>query len=372
MAFAGHQLPDFPWDSLVPFRERAARHPGGTCDLSIGTPVDPVPALVQEALSEAADSPGYPTTHGTTALRESIVDWFDRRLGVPNVDPTAVLPTIGSKEFIAWLPTLLGLTSANTVVTPQVAYPTYDVGAQLAGCRVMRADSLTALGPSTPTLLWLNSPANPTGRVLGVEHLRKVVSWARERGVTVASDECYIELGWDEQPISILHPDVCDGSFDGLLSVQSLSKRSNLAGYRFGYVAGDPNLIAGLLEVRKHAGMMVPAPIAQAATVALADDEHVIAQRVTYRARREILIAGLTEAGFQIDDSVAGLYLWATRDESCWDTVGWFADRGIVVAPGDFYGPAGRSHVRVAITATDERVQEAVRRLAVAEPESSV
>lgn len=190
--------------------------------------------------------------------------------------------------------------------------------------------------------------------------------------MTVASDECYSELGWDERPISILHPDVCEGSFDGLLSVQSLSKRSNLAGYRFGYVAGDPELIAGLLEVRKHAGMMVPAPIAHAASVALADDEHVVAQRAIYRARRELLIAGLTEAGFRIDDSVAGLYLWATRDEPCWDTVGWLADRGIVVAPGDFYGPAGRSHVRVAITATDERVQEAVRRLAASKPESSV
>ena len=356
-------LPDFPWDRLGPFRQRAAQHPGGGSDLSIGTPVDPVPALIQQALAAAANAPGYPTTHGTSALRGAVAEWMERRLGVPGLDPAAVLPTIGSKELIAWLPTLLGLGPADTVVIPETSYPTYEVGALLASSVVVRADSLTQLGPAEPSLIWLNSPSNPTGRVLPVDHLRKVVQWARERGVIVASDECYIELGWTAQPVSILHPQVCGGSHKGLLAVHSLSKRSNLAGYRCGFVAGDPGLIGNLLEVRKHAGMIVPAPVQAAATAALLDDEHVTRQQARYRARRDLLVYALESAGFRIDDSAAGLYLWATRGESCWDTVSWLADQGIVVAPGEFYGPAGREHVRVALTATDERVEAASSRL---------
>lgn len=357
-------LPDFPWDRLIPIRERAAAHDDGLCDLSVGTPVDGVPAAIQRALSDAADAPGYPTTHGTPELRSSISNWLRRRLGVVGIDPAAVLPAIGTKELIAGLPGFLGAGPGDTVVIPETAYPTYEVGALLARAAVVRADSLTQLGPSTPALLWLNSPSNPTGKVLGIEHLRKVVEWARARGVVVASDECYIELGWTgEQPVSILHPDVCGGSHEGLLAVHSLSKRSNLAGYRFGFVTGAPDLIAGLLEVRKHAGFMVPMPIQAAAAAAYGDDAHVVAQRSIYRARRDLLLAGLEAAGLRIDDSQAGLYLWATRDEPCMDTVNWLADRGILVAPGDFYGPAGARHVRVALTASDERIQTAAQRL---------
>ncbi|MFZ0325651.1 MAG: succinyldiaminopimelate transaminase [Actinomycetes bacterium] len=358
-----HRLPDFPWDTLAPYGDRARSHPDGLVDLSVGTPVDPVPDLLQQALSRAADSPGYPLTHGTAVLREAAVGWMRRRLGVHDVAPDAVLPLIGSKEFVASAPSMLGLEPGDTVVVPELAYPTYDVGARLCGASVVASDALVALGPSRVALVWVNSPSNPTGRVLPAEHLRKVVSWARERGAIVIIDECYIELGWESQPVSVLHPDVCNGSTEGVLAVHSLSKRSNAAGYRAGFVAGDPGLVSSLLEVRKHAGMLVPAPVQAAMTAGLGDDAHVEAQRSRYRQRRELLKAALRDAGFRIDHSEAGLYLWATRGEACWDTVAWFADRGVLVAPGSFYGPAGASHVRVALTASDEDVAAAGERL---------
>ncbi|MGH3490279.1 MAG: succinyldiaminopimelate transaminase [Actinopolymorphaceae bacterium] len=356
-------LPDFPWDRLVPDKQRAAAHPDGIVDLSVGTPVDPTPQVVRDALCAAADAPGYPTTHGLPEVREAAVSYLARRFGVTGLTPDAVLPTIGSKEFVAWLPSMFGLGAGDVVVVPETAYPTYAVGGQLAGCTVVPADSTTALGPAIPALVWLNSPSNPTGRILPVEHLAKVVAWARERGVTVVSDECYLEFGWDARPVSVLHPDVCGGSHQGLLAVQSLSKRSNLAGYRAGFVVGDAALVEQLLGVRKHAGMMVPRPVQQAMVAALADDAHVDAQRELYAARREVLRRAFEAAGFRIDHSEGALYLWATRDEPCWDTVRWCADRGILVTPGDFYGAAGVRHVRVAFTATDERVASAATRL---------
>jgi succinyldiaminopimelate transaminase len=359
---AARSLPDFPWDSLAPYAATARAVPGGVVDLSVGTPVDPTPAVVREALRAAADAPAYPLTAGTPELREAIAGWFTRRCGA-RADGLGVLPTIGSKELVAWLPTLLGLGPADTVVIPELAYPTYDVGSRLAGATVLRADSTAAVGPAPVALVWVNSPSNPTGRVLPAEHLAKVVAWARERGAVVVSDECYLELGWEAEPVSVLHPDVCGGSYDGILAVHSLSKRSNLAGYRAGYLAGDPALVARLLEVRKHAGMIVPAPVQAAMVAALGDSAHVAEQRARYAARRTLLRSALTGAGFAVEHSEAGLYLWVTRGEDCWATVSWLAERGIVVAPGEFYGPAGRRHVRVALTATDERVATAVERL---------
>jgi succinyldiaminopimelate transaminase len=358
------RLPDFPWDTIAAERALAESHPGGIVDLSVGTPVDPTPAVVREALRAAADAHGYPTTHGSAALREAAVGWLSRRFGVTGLDPAAVLPTIGSKELVAWLPTLLGLGPGDVVAVPQLAYPTYDVGARLAGADVAVADGLLGLGPARVSLVWINSPSNPTGRVLPVAHLRKVVAWARERGAVVASDECYLELGWDTTPVSVLHPDVCDGDHTGVLAVHSLSKRSNLAGYRAGFVAGDPALVAGLLAVRKHAGMMVPEPVQAAMTAALCDDDHVAVQRAVYARRRTTLRDAFEAAGFRIDHSEAGLYLWVTRDEPAGQTVGWLARRGILVAPGTFYGTAGDRHVRVALTATDERVAQVRARLA--------
>ncbi|WP_204080388.1 succinyldiaminopimelate transaminase [Mycobacterium riyadhense] len=357
-------LPVFPWDTLTEAKALAGAHPGGIVDLSVGTPVDPVAPLIREALAAAASAPGYPATAGTARLREAAVTALARRYGVTGLAEAAVLPVIGTKELIAWLPTLLGLGPADLVVVPELAYPTYDVGARLAGAQVLRADSLTQLGPRSPALVYLNSPSNPTGRVLGVEHLRKVVGWARERGVLVASDECYLGLGWDAEPFSVLHPSVCDGDHTGLLALHSLSKTSSLAGYRAGFVAGDPGLIAELLAVRKHAGMMVPTPVQAAMVAALDDDPHEKLQRERYARRRAVLLPTLRSAGFAVDYSEAGLYIWTTRGEPCGNSVAWFAERGILVAPGDFYGPAGAQYVRVALTATDERIAAAVQRLA--------
>ncbi len=346
---------------LAPFAERARAHPNGIIDVSVGTPVDPVPEIVQHALAEAANAPGYPTTVGTAAVREACSDWLARRLQV-DCPPTAIIPSIGSKELVAWLPLLLGLGPHDHVVVPLIAYPTYAVGATLAGCRITATDAPEEIADAS--LIWINSPGNPTGRVLDADRLAQIVAHARSIGATLASDECYAELGWQAQPVSVLQARACDGDATGLLALHSLSKRSNLAGYRFGFVAGDPSLIGSILEVRKHAGMMTPSPIQAAAAVALGDDVHVDEQRARYRARREVIRAALEASGFRIDHSEAGLYLWATRGESCWDSVSWFADRGILVTPGEFYGPAGAHHVRVALTASDDQVQSFASRLA--------
>ncbi|WP_193047904.1 succinyldiaminopimelate transaminase [Mycolicibacterium baixiangningiae] len=356
-------MPEFPWDTLAAAGALARSHPDGIVDLSVGTPVDPVAPVIRDALAAASGAPGYPTTAGTPQLRASAKAALDRRYGITGVADDAVLPVIGTKELIAWLPTLLGLGREDVVVVPELAYPTYDVGARLAGAQVLRADSLTQLGPQTPALIFLNSPSNPTGRVLGGDHLRKVVGWARERGVLVASDECYLGLGWDAEPVSVLHPSVCDGDHTGLLAVHSLSKTSSLAGYRAGFVAGDPAVVAELLAVRKHAGMMVPTPVQAAMVAALDDDAHEHEQRERYARRRQVLLPAMKAAGFTVDHSEAGLYLWATRGEACRATVDRLAHLGILAAPGEFYGPRGAQHVRLALTATDERIDAAADRL---------
>jgi succinyldiaminopimelate transaminase len=360
-------LPDFPWDHLTAYGDRARSHGDGIVDLSVGTPVDPTPEVVRRALAEAADSPGYPLTIGRADTRQAAVDWLARRFGVTGLGLDGVLPVIGSKELIGALPTHLGVGAGDLIVYPPLAYPTYEVGARLAGARTLATDSLTAIGPERVRIVWINSPSNPTGRVLPVDHLRKVVAWCRERGALLVSDECYLECAWERDekpPVSVLHPDVCDGDHTGILSVHSLSKRSNMAGYRCAFVAGDPAVVGELLAVRKNLGLMMPGPQQHAMRAALGDDVHVEEQHATYARRRADLKAALEGAGFRIDASEASLYLWATRGEPCWDTVGWLADRGILVAPGEFYGTAGAEHVRVAFTATDERVAAAVQRLA--------
>jgi succinyldiaminopimelate transaminase len=307
---------------------------------------------------------------------------------------------MGSKEMVAWLPTLLGAGPGDVVAFPDVAYPTYDVGARIAGASPQPMHSLTGLGPMTsrtmPKLLWVNSPSNPTGRVLGVEHLAKLVTWARQRGVVIASDECYAELDWRTDDVgaaglptpgavpSILDPRVCGGSHEGLLALYSLSKQSNMAGYRSAFVAGDPSLVRRLLEIRKHAGMIVPWPVQQAMVAALTDDTHVAQQKRRYGMRRGRLMAALECGGYRVEHSDAGLYLWTTRadghaepsdaevgvpsepgsgPDAGWSLVAEMADLGVLVAPGSFYGTAGARHVRIALTATDERINAAVRRL---------
>jgi len=361
-------LPVFPWDTLADARALAQAHPDGIVDLSVGTPVDPTPQVLQDALIAAANAPGYPQVWGTADLREAIAAWFARRRSASGVDPDGVLPVVGSKEFVAWLPTLLGLGPGDAVGFPELAYPTYDVGARIAGATPRPAASLLQYGPSAPKLLWINSPANPHGQVLGLDHLKKVVAWARQRGVIVASDECYAELDWRDDPDgpttpSILDDRVCGGSHNGLLAVYSLSKQSNLAGYRAAFVAGDTDLVHRLVQVRKHAGMIVPWPVQRVIKAAVQDDAHVAAQKAIYADRREELKSALLQANWHIDYSEAGLYLWATQGKPCRESVADLAALGILAAPGDFYGAAGAHHVRIALTATDERISAAAKRL---------
>lgn len=364
------RLPDFPWDSLAEAKAKATSHPDGIVDLSVGTPVDPVSPAIQLALTESAAEPGYPQTKGTPELREAIVGAMERRFQVRGLDAdTQVLPVIGTKEAIAWMPTLLGIGAGHTVVIPELAYPTYEVSARLAGADVLRSDSLLKLGPQTPALIYLNSPANPHGQVLGVDHLRKFVEFARERGTIIVSDECYLGLGWgEERPVSILDPAVCGGDFTNLIAVHSLSKTSNLASYRAGWLAGDGDLIQELLGIRRHAGLMNPRPIQSAMVAALVEDGHEILQKQLYRHRRDLLKAALLQAGFDIEYSDGGLYLWATQGRDGRETVAELADKGILVAPGDFYGPKGKNFVRVGLTATDERIEAAARRLTGEDP----
>ncbi|MCW2832030.1 MAG: dapC [Aeromicrobium sp.] len=363
MASVSARFPEFPWDTLAGAKATAAAHPGGIVDLSIGTPVDPTPAVAREALVAAADAPGYPTVFGPESLRQAAVDWMGRSFRVTGLRASQVLPTIGSKELIANLPAQLGLGADDLVVYPELAYPTYEVGARYAGCQVLAADSTIAIGPRRPALIYINSPANPHGAILGKDHLRKMVDFARERDALLVSDECYLEFAWDDTPWSVLHPDICGGSFDGLLAVHSLSKRSNLAGYRDAFVTGDQRVIDELLAVRKHLGFMLPTPVQAAMAATLADDAHVEVQRTVYAARRADLRAALESAGFTVEHSEGALYLWATRAEPCRDTIAWLAAQGILAAPGEFYGAAGAQHVRVAFTATDERIAAAVERL---------
>ncbi|WOP20224.1 succinyldiaminopimelate transaminase [Raineyella sp. LH-20] len=363
-------LPDFPWDTIAGARATAAAHPDGICDLSVGTPVDPTPELARRALADAADAHGYPTTMGTAALRDAIVDQMTRRWGAVGLGREGVLPVIGTKELVAWLPTQLGLGPDDTIVVPAVAYPTYAVGARLVGARMVPAtdlDSLRAtLGDVRPALIWLNSPSNPTGEILDAAAMRGWVGYARETGAVLASDECYGEFGWDAEPWSVLHPEVCGDDHAGLLACHSLSKRSNLAGYRAGFVAGDAGIVQDLLELRKHTGMMMPGPVQAAMAALLGDDAHVAAQRERYLARRAVLRPALEAAGYRIDHSEGSLYLWATRGEDSRTTLDRLAALGILAAPGDFYGTAGTQHVRIALTATDERIAAAAARLTAA------
>ncbi len=358
------RLPDFPWDKLAPYKQKAAAHPDGIVDLSIGSPVDPVPDLIRQALADAANAPAYPTTIGTSFVRQAAVDWMARRLDVPGVDPqTGVLPVIGTKELIMMLPTLLGIGAGDTVLIPDLAYPTYEAGAALArATSVPIADPTTYDGPVR--VAYLNSPRNPSGEITSPEDLRRAVEWARAQDVLLVSDECYAEFGWDSRPVSVLHPDVSGGSFDNLLAVHSLSKRSNLAGYRGGFVAGDETVVAELLAVRKHSGLMVTSPIQAAMAAGFSDDTHVDEQRERYLRRRAVLRDALTDAGWVITLSNGGLYLWAEHPEfDSYGSVGALADRGILVAPGAFYGAAGERHIRIALTGTDERIDTAAKRL---------
>ncbi|QKJ19112.1 succinyldiaminopimelate transaminase [Microbacterium hominis] len=360
-------LADYPWDAVAPYAQRARAHADGMVDLSIGSPVDETPALIATALREATDAHAYPQTIGTPALRQAIVDWYARRRGVTGLTPAHVLPTVGSKELVALLPLLLGLGPGDVVVHPRAAYPTYEVGARLVGATPVAADD-PAEWPEGARLIWVNSPGNPDGRVWDAAQLRAAVSRSRALGAILASDECYAELGWeapwDVEPIpSVLDPRVTDGDLRGILSVYSLSKQSNLAGYRAAFLAGDPDVVARLVVARKHLGLMLPAPVQAAMAAALGDDAHVAAQKERYRRRRASLKPALESAGFRVDRSEAGLYLWATEGRDAWESLGCLADLGILAGPGHFYGSHYPQHVRLSLTASDERVDAAAARL---------
>ncbi|MGO2112271.1 MAG: succinyldiaminopimelate transaminase [Pseudoclavibacter sp.] len=362
-------LPEYPWDTIAPSRDRAQAHPGGMIDLSVGSPVDPTPDVIRRALDEAADSHGYPTTHGTLEARAAIAEWFERRRGVPGLGPDEVMLTVGSKEFVALTAFFLGVGDGDAIVQPEVAYPTYEMGAAFAGATIVSADDPDAW-PDNTKLVWRNSPGNPDGRVADAGQLRAAVVRARELGAVIINDECYAELGWDawadRRIPSILDPDVVGGDRNGVLACSSLSKRSNLAGYRAAYAAGDAALVSRLVRARKHAGLIVPGPVQHAIAAALRDDAHADAQRDIYRARRDVLKPAAEAFGLRIDGSEAGLYLWGTRDEDAWSTIEALADRGILAGPGPFYGAAGSKHVRLTLTASDADIAAAAERLAAA------
>jgi len=349
------QLPDFPWDALAPFGEKARAHPQGIIDLSQGTPVDPTPEFIQQALRDASNSPSYPVTAGTPELRAAIKKWATERLGATG--DFDVLPIIGSKELVAWLPTYL---ESQTVLIPEIAYPTYHVGAVLAAAQSIPV-AIDAHSWPQADLAWLNSPSNPTGRVHSVDEVKACIQWSRANKSVLISDECYLEFDQNAHSVSVLSQ--TGGDNTNILAVHSLSKRSSMAGYRAAFMVGDSALIARIREIRKHGGMMVPLPVQKAMTVALADDAHVAEQRARYNARKDAMRPALVSAGFTIEFSDSGLYLWCTRNEDAWTSVAWLAERGILATPGSFYGEQGKNHIRIAMTATDAQIADAVRRL---------
>lgn len=361
---ARFELPPYPYDRLGGIAAVAAAHEGGAVDLSIGTPCDPPPAAVVEALATSGTERGYPASIGTPAFREAAAGWMQRRLGV-TVDPgTELAACIGTKELVASTPQYLKLRTPerDTVLHPSIAYPTYAMGAQLAGCRAVAYDALDDIDPSDADralCLWVNSPANPHGVV---HDLGAAAEWGRRHGVPVLSDECYVEFSWadDGRRSTIL-----EHGADGVLAVHSLSKRSNLAGVRSGCYAGDAELVRWLSEIRKHAGCMVPGPVQRASVVAWEDDAHVDAQREVYRARLARLQQVLAAAGVDAPFPEGGFYLWAPAPEGdAWALAERLAaDAGIIVTPGDTFGPGGNGFVRVAAVQPDDRIELAARRI---------
>ena len=362
----GFVPPPYPYDRLDDLATAAAVMPGGVVDLSIGTPCDPPPPAVVAALASSNAERGYPASIGTLAFRKAAAGWLARRLDV-NVDAESeVAACIGTKEFVAGVPQWLRLRTpeSDTVLYPAVSYPTYAMGATLAGCRAVEyatLDDIRAADAQRALCLWVNSPANPSGELVDLE---AAAAWGRARRIPVLSDECYVEFTWQGRPRTIL-----ENGVDGVLAVHSLSKRSNLAGVRAGFYAGDAELVHYLREVRKHAGFMVAGPIQTAAVVALEDDEHVDAQRARYWSRLERL-AVILRSALDLDVTLpsGAFYLWVpTPGGEAWAlTKRLAADAGALVSPGEFYGPAGAGHVRIAAVQPDNRIELIAQRLGVA------
>jgi succinyldiaminopimelate transaminase len=357
----GFVPPPYPYDRLNDSKAAASAFDGGIVDLSIGTPFDPPAPAVVAALANSGSERGYPASIGSKRLREAAVGWMARRFGV-EVPLANVAACVGTKEFVAGVVTYLRLRTPDrdTVLFPSVAYPTYEMGATLAGCRAVPVDDLAGIDPEAAgraLCLWVNSPANPTG---DLADLGAAAAWGRAHGVPVLSDECYAEFTWDGLPHSIL-----EHGLDGVLAVHSLSKRSNLAGLRVGFYAGDTELVHYLSEVRKHAGFMVPGPVQAAAAVALDDDDHVDAQRERYLERLQYFADVLRAEGAKVDLPGGSIYLWARAPgDDAWAFTRDLAERGgCLVSPGDLYGPAGAGHVRVAMVQPLERLALVAERL---------
>src|SRR4051794_11524373 len=365
----GFVPPPYPYDRLDRLAPLAASFTGGVVDLSIGTPCDPPLPAVVAALSSSNSERGYPPSIGTESLREAIQAWLHRQFAV-DVPVAQVAACVGTKELVASTPHFLRLRAPDrdTVLFPAVAYPTYEMGAILAGCRPVPVPEapgggidLAAIDPSDAAralMLWVNSPSNPTG---ALSDLAAAAAWGRANGVPVFSDECYVDFTWDGPGRSILQ-----SGLDGVVAVHSLSKRSNLAGVRVGFYAGDAELLAYLREVRKHVGMLVPGPAQAAGVAALADEEHVVAQRDRYHRRLERVAAVLGHwSGIDVSLPAGGFYLWFDAGD------GWtFAERlmtegGALVSPGDFYGTGGAQNVRGAVVQPDDRIELIARRLGV-------
>ena len=374
----GFEPPPYPYARLGPLREKAAKLPGGAVDLSVGDPCDPPSPAVLAALS-SPDEPraarGYPSSAGSQAAREAVVEWMARRLGV-NVDPSLVALCIGTKELVAGLPAWLHLRdpSRDTVLYPELAYPTYEMGALLAGLRAvpvpvdehfrlrLTPDAVSEEDVERALLLWVNSPGNPAGQL---DDLAAAAAWGRQRGVLVASDECYAELTWNGPPRTVIAEDAGAGGTDGALAVHSLSKRSNLAGLRFGWYTGDAEVVGFVRDVRQHAGFMVPGPAQLAGIAALADQDHADAQRRRYHERLARLREVLAAVGVQAAMPEGGIYLWARAPGGdAWALAARLAaEAGLVVSPGEFYGPAGAGHIRVAAVAAMDRIELVASRL---------
>ncbi len=372
--------PPYPYDRLRAITELAERHHGVAVDLSVGTPCDPPPAGVTAMLAASGSERGYPTSIGSLTAREAVAGWFDRRLGV-DVDPaTGAALCVGTKEFVASLPMVLKLRrpDRDTVLYPAISYPTYAMGATLAGCRAVpvavddqfriQLDSIDPGDAQRALCLWVNTPGNPAG---GLDDLVAAADWGRQHDVVVASDECYVEFTWTGPPVGeVQRParTILAAGNDGVLSVQSLSKRSNLAGLRAGFYAGDAELVRYLSEVRKHQGLMVPGPIQAAMAVALDDDAHVVEQRARYWHRLISAVEAINAAGIAAAAPEGAFYLWvAAPDGDAWAFARWLAEKaGIVVSPGEFYGPSGAHHVRMALVQPDNVLSVAFDRLTTA------
>jgi succinyldiaminopimelate transaminase len=363
----GFVPPPYPYDRLDRLKPIAAAHPGGIVDLSIGTPFDPPPAAVVDALATSGAERSYPPSIGTLAFREAAQRWMQRRFDV-DVPVGQIGATIGSKEFVATLPQWMQLRTPDrdTVLYPSISYPSYEMGAILAGCRPipvamrpdgrMDFDSIDADDADRALLVWVNSPGNPTG---ALDDLDAAAAWGRSHGVPVFSDECYVEFTWTGRGRTVL-----ESGLDGVVAVHSLSKRSNLAGVRVGFYAGDADLVRYLQEVRKHVGMMVPGPAQSAAIAALDDDDHVEAQRAIYRNRLELLATVLSDwSGEPVALPDGAFYLWIPVEDGWEYAERLAADGGALVSPGEFYGPDGAHFVRVAVVQPDDRVQLVADRL---------